>query len=343
MANSGFTEALGDFAGSIQRMLQCTQQLLQMSQGASSLIPPAIANPQLLSCSPPSSVPVPPALPLGPPPLTASGSGLSPPIGGDAIAGRSLVPTTLSSSLVLSSNGGGSTQMGVSTNPITKASAELSSSFVDVLQSNLSNATRLSSSPRPGAQRATDQKQRHRGFRRFNPPRRPFSFTNPRSISCYRCGDRGHWAKDCRNAVVCFTCGRLGHRSANCRSILSLPSHISPVVPPQMADPVPAPLIRVFPNRENQKLQEKLMRCLIFHDTFSFGAPYVKSQLARLFDEVTIPWVVKTMPSKRLLVEPPDLEWRAMVLSKGEIWLGDVSFVVEPYDPYLHDGVIRGM
>lgn len=87
MANSGFTEALGAFAGSIQRMLQCTQHLLQMSQDASSLIPPAIANPQLLSCSPPSSVPAHPALPLGPPPLTASGSGLSPPIRGDAIAG----------------------------------------------------------------------------------------------------------------------------------------------------------------------------------------------------------------------------------------------------------------
>ena len=80
------------------------------------------------------------------------------------------------------------------------------------------------------------------------------------------------------------------------------------------------------------------MNCLVLYDTYSLGASYVKSQLARLFKDVTKPWVVKSMPGQKLLVEPPDLGWRKMVKAKGEIWLGDVSFLVDSYDPYKHDG-----
>jgi Zinc knuckle len=58
---------------------------------------------------------------------------------------------------------------------------------------------------------------------------------------CYRCGDSGHVAVDCRNALTYFKCGRLGHISYHCRSITSIPSsspsfHSPPVsFPPSTA------------------------------------------------------------------------------------------------------------
>jgi Zinc knuckle len=47
-------------------------------------------------------------------------------------------------------------------------------------------------------------------------------------VRCYRCGDFGHVAAVCRNALTCFKCGRLGHKSEVCRSITLLPSSSSP-------------------------------------------------------------------------------------------------------------------
>lgn len=41
---------------------------------------------------------------------------------------------------------------------------------------------------------------------------------------CLRCGERGHWAKDCRNSRVCFICKGLGHFSKFCRRSTSIPS-----------------------------------------------------------------------------------------------------------------------
>jgi Zinc knuckle len=38
-------------------------------------------------------------------------------------------------------------------------------------------------------------------------------------ITCYRCGEKNHLSRDCRNPIICFECGKVGHRSSNCRSI----------------------------------------------------------------------------------------------------------------------------
>lgn len=202
---------------------------------------------------------------------------------------------------------GSTTLVEVSANPAWPAQGGLVRSHVEVLQMPALQPSLPFSSQKPATHIATYQGKQDRFLRRTQTLRLPSRFNNPKLFFCYRCGDRGHRAISCRNALVCFTCGRLGHRSVNCRSIPHLPSLIQPVVCPQMADPIPAPMIRVSPNRDNQILQERLMNCLVLYDTYNLGSSYVKSQLARIFKEVTKPWVVKTMPDQKLLVEPPDL------------------------------------
>ena len=107
---------------------------------------------------------------------------------------------------------------------------------------------------------------------------------------------------------------------------------------PQMVDQIPTPLIKFFPNQANRLLDESLMRSLIFHDTFEFGASYIESQLDRIFPEYAETWGLRALPGNLFVIDPPDKDWRDMVLAKGEIWLGDVCFPLEPYDPYRHDG-----
>lgn len=44
---------------------------------------------------------------------------------------------------------------------------------------------------------------------------------------CLKCGDGGHFARDCRNALICFLCNKTGHKSNSCHSTTSFPSQIS--------------------------------------------------------------------------------------------------------------------
>ena len=319
MNGSNFTAALSDFAASMQRMLSSTQQLLEMGQPPSDATAPSSFNPMGVSCHP------------------------SPPLDKTQVLGSTMAsspnqPTVHQLPPLSVATAGASSQQGALENPKVSASPHFDRSHVAVLQQSFVPKDISTSSQGPAAQIATNRGKQDGFLRRYQPFRRSGTHLNPKTFFCYRCGDRGHRASSCRNALVCFTCGRLGHRAANCRSIPPLPPQIQAVVRPQMADPVPAPLIRVFPNRENQKLQDTLLNCLIFYDSYGLGASYVKSQLARIFRDITKPWVVKSMPGRKLLVEPPDLDWRQKVKAKGEIWLGDVSFLIETYDPYRHDG-----
>ena len=69
--------------------------------------------------------------------------------------------------------------------------------------------------------RSTVVQQKLDELRRFSSPTQPL---------CFRCGDKGHIASQCRNAVLCFACNQFGHRSMRCRSF-------------QTPTPTPQPLI----------------------------------------------------------------------------------------------------
>lgn len=56
--------------------------------------------------------------------------------------------------------------------------------------------------------------------------------STPTHPVCFRCGDRGHRAKDCRNTLICFLCNKTGHKSSYCHSITSIPFHF----PPEQSD-----------------------------------------------------------------------------------------------------------
>jgi hypothetical protein len=48
--------------------------------------------------------------------------------------------------------------------------------------------------------------------------------------------------------------------------------------------------------------------------------------------------VTRDLPRNKYLVEPPNADWRQMILSKGELVLCDVRFIAEPYDFKKFDG-----
>ena len=41
---------------------------------------------------------------------------------------------------------------------------------------------------------------------------------NKKDIRCFKCGKKGHMAKQCRNQVKCFKCKKDGHKASECRS-----------------------------------------------------------------------------------------------------------------------------
>lgn len=264
MDGSDFTAALSDFASSMQRMLSSTQQLLQMGQPPSGASAPSSFNPLGVSCHP--------SPPLDKTQVLGSNMALSP----NQPTVHQLTPLSVAPA-------GASSQQGALENLKISASPQFDRSHVTVLQQSIVLKDMSTSSQGPTAQIATNRGKQDGFLRRYQPFRRSGTHLNPKTFFCYRCGDRGHRASSCRNALVCFTCGRLGHRAANCQSIPPLPPQLQTVVRPQMADPIPAPLIRVFPNCKNQKLQETLLNCLIFYDSYRLGASYVKSHLLGFF------------------------------------------------------------
>jgi hypothetical protein len=48
--------------------------------------------------------------------------------------------------------------------------------------------------------------------------------------------------------------------------------------------------------------------------------------------------VARALPRNKYLVEPPNADWRQKIFSQGELVLGDVRFIAEPYDSKTFDG-----
>jgi hypothetical protein len=48
--------------------------------------------------------------------------------------------------------------------------------------------------------------------------------------------------------------------------------------------------------------------------------------------------VARALPKQKYLIEHPNDDWRSRILAQEEVILGDVQFVVEPYDFKMFDG-----
>lgn len=60
-------------------------------------------------------------------------------------------------------------------------------------------------------------------------------------VVCYHCGDRGHSTTSCRSSLVCFGCHKVGHRASDCLAITNPPLQSTPLLPPILPVPPPAP------------------------------------------------------------------------------------------------------
>ncbi|KAF3327421.1 Cellular nucleic acid-binding protein [Carex littledalei] len=80
---------------------------------------------------------------------------------------------------------------------------------------------------------------RVRDLRRRSSPTHPF---------CLRCGEKGHRAFQCRNALVCFNCHQIGHKSFHCLSSASTHTTASSSSS-HLPDPSSFPAMVPYPNR----------------------------------------------------------------------------------------------
>jgi Domain of unknown function (DUF4283) len=77
---------------------------------------------------------------------------------------------------------------------------------------------------------------------------------------------------------------------------------------------------------------------LVLHDELELGLIYIQTYLHKLSSIPGWSWVARALPRNKHLVEPPNADWRQMILSQGELVLGDVRFIAEPYDFKKFDG-----
>jgi Zinc knuckle len=164
-------------------------------------------------------------------------------------------------------------------------------------------------------------------------------------VTCYRCREKNHLSRDCRNSIVCFECGKIGHRSRDCRSVPKLQNPPIPNFPIQKpnqemekhcsADEYA--MIRFVPNDENKDLQEVLFRSIVIVDERKLGALYIQAHLQQRFPFPGFAWVARAIPNDRYLIDPPNPAWRTTTIELGGLDLGGIRFPVESYNRMRHD------
>jgi Domain of unknown function (DUF4283)/Zinc knuckle len=155
---------------------------------------------------------------------------------------------------------------------------------------------------------------------------------------CFRCGDHRHLASGCRNSVVCFSCGRLGHRSHQCRSTTMFQPPPHKPSPKAIARANSLPVLKFYPNLVNKKFRATIQNSLVLHDELELGPIYIQTYLQKLFPILSWFLVSCALSRNKYLVKSPNTEWKQIILSKGELVLGDVRFIAESYDFKKFDG-----
>jgi Domain of unknown function (DUF4283)/Zinc knuckle len=132
-------------------------------------------------------------------------------------------------------------------------------------------------------------------------------------ITCYRCGEKNHSSRDCRNAIVCFECGRLGHRSRQCNTTKTL-----------------IPVKTHHPSKSTHSMATKT------YDAFSV-LELKSNDTNKAFPIPNFRWIARSIPNDRYLIDPPNPIWRATTIEFGDLDLGGIRFKVEAYNTRKHD------
>lgn len=153
------------------------------------------------------------------------------------------------------------------------------------------------------------------------------------------CGDRGHLARSCHNAVVCFACNRLGHRSHTCKAITMLPSSSRPPLTREMKSIRGSlPPMRFSCTQSIRDFDETLRQGVVIKDHYRKGAPFIHTRLSERFPVDNFTWRVVPLTDDCFLLYPPDPTWKAIALKESKILLGDIIFPLEAFDPSVYDG-----
>lgn len=139
-----------------------------------------------------------------------------------------------------------------------------------------------------------------------------------------KCGDKGHLARECRNATLYFACNRLGHKSSQCRSRTvassSLKSKTLDPPSPPPGRPVSAlivanlPIVTRFGSSEaSQRLEASFENSIVLTDSAGLGQNRIETALRHQMSQHN--WVARFYDDTRYLIEAPNPRWLQSVTS----------------------------
>jgi Domain of unknown function (DUF4283) len=168
------------------------------------------------------------------------------------------------------------------------------------------------------------------------------------SPMCIKCGDKGHFAKDCRNATLCFRCLGLGHKSFHCKHPQST-SPKSNIAAPQKSLPTPSPLvdrevpptivtppIRFCSSEASQKLEASFDNSIVLTDSAGIGRSRIEAALRHQMPQHQ--WIARYYDDSRFLIEAPSPRWLNTVTNRGSLRVENMDLPVARWDPAMDEG-----
>jgi riboflavin synthase alpha subunit len=98
--------------------------------------------------------------------------------------------------------------------------------------------------------------------------------------------------------------------------------------------------LKFYSNPTNRKVRETIRSSLVFHDVQGLSSIFIQTHLQKLYPIQYWTWVARALSQSRYLIKSPNVEWKNLILSQGEVVLDGVSFIVEIYDFRKFDGVL---
>lgn len=177
--------------------------------------------------------------------------------------------------------------------------------------------------------------------RRFEAMRMRSTAKNP---VCFKCGDRGHRAVECRNAWLCLVCKQHGHQSKRCSGaqIVSSPSLKKPTEPSSFVSSAPAmakvrnPILMFNPTPDSKILLQNFQKSFILSDVANWGVDKVENTITKVF--ANIPWRVSIFDDNKYLIQAPTLAWQQSMTRTGVLRLDGVKFPVVPWEAKYSEG-----